>query len=460
MLENQDKITIKELKTYLYSLEDEQAKAKEKKIQLYKTKCEATKKKVKEKEIQKIEKQVNKEYESRMEAKDEILELLEECSSVPSKMEKLEVARYMVYRVDAKSAENTLLKATKRIGKRYNAIVEAIEDNLVEFPSLDDVEEIDFSIYKASGEPLKKAKEKYKESYTDEERMALIQKELDIIAKAKIFNTTPIPHEILKNSDRDIQSKMQKFNSVRQKRIRILSTMEADYLKLQTPREINTMIDDAILNIEEINEILTKSEYNKVKNSLIRKRKKIYKSTSELRSIIKSKEKKTGIINYNIQEARYGRMETLRNIITEANNIIKANVIPGAEEQLEKLISSYEREKQFAIVIEKLQEDKGEIADQNVELKAFEEQISSLEYRINNSRKITKEQEEKIAKAKKELLILWKMEIDTTISKRKETLEIPESTEDNKIEKDSIQKSTKSIFSKMKKAQSGKHACV
>ena len=52
------------------------------------------------------------------------------------------------------------------------------------------------------------------------------------------------------------------------------------------------------------------------------------------------------------------------------------------------------------------------------------------------------------------------MEIDTTISKRKETLEIPESTEDNKIEKDSIQKSTKSIFSKMKKAQSGKHACV
>ena len=236
--------------------------------------------------------------------------------------------------------------------------------------------------------------------------------------------------------------------------------MEADYIKLQTPREINTMIDDAILNIEEINEILTKSEYNKVKNSLIRKRKKIYKSTSELRSIIKSKEKKTGIINYNIQEARYGRMETLRNIITEANNIIKANVIPGAEEQLEKLKSSYEREKQFAIVIEKLQEDKGEIADQNVELKAFEEQISSLEYRINNSRKITKEQEEKIAKAKKELLILWKMEIDTTISKRKETLEIPESTEDNKIEKDSIQKSTKSIFSKMKKAQSGKHACV
>ena len=81
MLENQDKITIKELKTYLYSLEDEQAKAKEKTIQLYKTKCEATKKKVKEKEIQKIEKQVNKEYESRMEAKDEILELLSQCDN-------------------------------------------------------------------------------------------------------------------------------------------------------------------------------------------------------------------------------------------------------------------------------------------------------------------------------------------------------------------------------------------
>ena len=286
----------------------------------------------------------------------------------------------------------------------------------------------------------------------------LIQNELDVIEKAKIFNTTPIPHEILKNSDRDIQSKMQKFNSVRQKRIRILSTMEADYLKLREPREINTMIDDAILNIESISEILTKAEYNKIKNSLIRKRKKIYRATSELRSIIKSKEKKTGVVNYNIQEARYNRMETLRGIITEANSIIKANTLVGAEEQLKKLKTSYEREKQFAVVIEKLQEDKGEKVEQNEGLRAYEEQISSLEYKINNSNKIIKEQEEKINKAKKELLILWKMEIDTTISKKKETLEIPENIEESRAKVKNNE--TKGFLSKIIKTQSGKHACV
>ncbi len=458
MLENQSKITIKELKTYLYSLEDEKTEEKENRINSYKAKCEENQKKTKEKEIQKIEKQIDKEYESKIEAKDEILELLEECDKIPSKMEKLEIAKHMVYRVDAKTAEAYLLKATKRIGKRYNAIVEVIEEDLDEFPKLDNIEEIDFSIYKSEGKELKKAKEKYKIEYTDEEKMVLIQNELDVIEKAKIFNTTPIPHEILKNSDRDIQSKMQKFNSVRQKRIRILSTMEADYLKLREPREINTMIDDAILNIESISEILTKAEYNKIKNSLIRKRKKIYRATSELRSIIKSKEKKTGVVNYNIQEARYNRMETLRGIITEANSIIKANTLVGAEEQLKKLKTSYEREKQFAVVIEKLQEDKGEKVEQNEGLRAYEEQISSLEYKINNSNKIIKEQEEKINKAKKELLILWKMEIDTTISKKKETLEIPENIEESRAKVKNNE--TKGFLSKIIKTQSGKHACV
>ena len=457
MLENQSKITIKELKTYLYSLEDEKTEEKENRINSYKAKCEENKKKTKEKEIQKIEKQIDKEYESKIEAKEEILELLEECDKIPNKMEKLEIAKYMVNRVYAKSAEAALLKATKRIGKRYNAIVDVIEEDLDEFPKLDNVEEIDFSVFKSDGKELRKAKEEYKEEYTDEEKMALIQKELDVIAKAKIFNTTPIPHEILKNSDKDIQSKMQKFNSVRQKRIRILSTMEADYLKLKEPREINKMIDDAVLNIETINEILTKSEYNKIKNSLIRKRKKIYRSTSELRSIIKSKEKKTGVVNYNIQEARYNRMETLRQIIAEANNVIKANTLVGAEEQLNKLKSSYEREKQFALVIEKLQEDKGEKVEQNEGLRAFEEQISSLEGKINNSNKIIKEQEEKINKAKKELVILWKMEIDTTISKRKETLEIPENIEESR---EKVSGAKKNLFAKLKSIQAGKHACV
>ena len=191
---------------------------------------------------------------------------------------------------------------------------------------------------------------------------------------------------------------------------------------------------------------------------MIRKRKKIYRATSELRSIIKSKEKKTGVVNYNVQEARYNRMTTLRGIITEANSIIKANTLVGAEEQLKKLKTSYEREKQFAVVIEKLQEDKGEKVEQNEGLRAYEEQISSLEYKINNSNKIIKEQEEKINKAKKELLILWKMEIDTTISKKKETLEIPENIEESRAKVKNNE--TKGFLSKIIKTQSGKHACV
>lgn len=460
MLENQDKITIEELKTYLYSLEEEQKKATEEKINIYKTKCEENKKETKEKEIQNIEKRVDKEYKNKKNAKEEILELLEECETIPNKMDRLEASRYMIYRVNLKSAENTLIKATKRIGSRYNNIIEEIEDNIDKFEALDNVEEIDFSIYKPNGKELKEAKEKYKQEYTEEEKTALIQKELDIIEKAKIFNTTPIPHEILKNSDKDIQSKMQKFNSVRQKRLRILSTMEADYNRLKEPRETNEMIDDAISYIDNIQEILTKSEYNKVKNCLIKKRKKIYKNTNELRNTIKTKEKKTGIINYNIQEARYGRMATLRNIITEATNIVNANKLPGAEEQLEKLKTSYEREKQFAAVIEQLQEGTEEVTNQNTEVKVFEKQIATLEEKIKVSKKITKEQEEKITKAKKELLILWKMEIDTTISRRKETLELPEITENNNYVENETQKVEKSLFKKIKKIQNGKHACV
>ena len=49
MLENQSKITIKELKTYLYSLEDEKTEEKENRINSYKAKCEENQKKTKEK---------------------------------------------------------------------------------------------------------------------------------------------------------------------------------------------------------------------------------------------------------------------------------------------------------------------------------------------------------------------------------------------------------------------------
>lgn len=467
MLEKQNKITIEELKTYLYSLEDEKKQAKDNKINIYKVNCEENHKKMKQKEIQKIKREIAKEYKERFESRDRILALIEECSSIPEMVEKLNVSKYMVYRVNVRGAQNVLEKAEKKIGRRYNDIVTNIEDELDVFPKLDNIEEIDFSVYKPNTKSLEEAKEKYKEEYTEEERRELIQNELNIIEQAKIFNTTPIPHEILKNSDRDIQSKMQKFNNIRQKRLKILSTMEEEYVKLEEPREINSMIDDAILNIEETKEIFTKSEYSKVKSSLIKKRKKVYRSTKELRNTISYKEKKSGIIDYNIQEARYGRMETLRNIITGANAVIKANIIPGAEEQLKKLKVSYEREKQYAAVIEKLEEEAGNGVTQNAEVKAYEEQIETLEYKINNSRKIIKEQEEKIEKAKKELIILWKMEIDTTISRKKESLELPQSTQNSQIEENlayenrsSKVKTKKNFFMKLKKAQGGKHACV
>lgn len=462
MLEKQNIITVDELKTYLYSLDVEKKKAKEEAINNYKIKCEKTRKKIKLKEIQKIKIAITKSYRERIETRDRILKLLEECSNIPKMLEKLENAKYMVYRANSRNAGNVLIKVEKDIGKRYNEIIERIEQELDVFPVLDYVEEIDFSIYKPKSS-LEETKARYKEDYTEEERKELIQKDLDMIARAQVFNTTPIPHEILKDSDRDIQSKMPRFNNIRQKRLRILATMKDDYVKLEIPREITAMVDDAILSIEGMKDILTKSEYNKIKNSLIRKRKKVYRSTADLRNAIKIKEKKAGIINYNIQEARYGRMETLRNIINEANAIIKLNVMPGAEEQLQKLKTSYEREKQYAAVIEKLEEESGNGVTQNMEVKAFEEQITTLEYKIRESRAIISEQEEKIERAKKELIILWKMEIDTTISKKKENLELaaPAKATENKIQRNRTkQKKAKGLFVKLKKSQGGKHACV
>ena len=111
----------------------------------------------------------------------------------------------------------------------------------------------------------------------------------------------PIPHEILKNSDRDIQSKMPKFNNVRQKRLKIIDSMEADYCRLLVPREINCMIDDAIENLDTVKEILTASEYKGIRNSLIKRRKKIYRNTNDIRNVIGAKEKKTGVLNKPMQ---------------------------------------------------------------------------------------------------------------------------------------------------------------
>ncbi|MCI9366069.1 MAG: hypothetical protein HFJ54_05925 [Clostridia bacterium] len=466
MLEKQNKITVSELKAYLYSLEDKIKNIKQDEINKYKDKCKTYRKRVREREIQKIEKSIDKEYGTKLKTKDDILVLLDECAELPKDIEKIEVTQYMLYRINVRRAEAIAAKAIKRLGRIYNNIIDSIDKKVYDFPELDDIEEIDFSEFKTKEELLKKAKEEYKEEYTDEERNELIRKELEIIEKVKVFNSMPIPHEILKNSDRDIQSKMPKFNNVRQKRLKIIDSMEADYCRLLVPREINCMIDDAIENLDTVKEILTASEYKGIRNSLIKRRKKIYRNTNDIRNVIGAKEKKTGVLNYNIQEARYKRMETLRNIISNATSIIQANAIPGAEEQLEKLRISYEREKQYAAVIEKLEERSGTPA--NTEVKAYEEQITNLEKKINTSRRITKEKQEEITKAKKELLILWKMEMETTLSTKKEAeiLELPEAevkkqetVEEIKEEFENVKepkKNTRKFFFKFKKTSGRK----
>lgn len=457
MLENKEKITAQELKAYLISLNDKSTGEKAKQVNIYKAKCKKDKRKLDKKEIQKIEKRIDEKYERRTQTKDEILNLLEECAEIPSKIEKLQIAEYMIYRVDIRRAENIIEKAIKNVEKRYNKIIYEIYDKLDDFSELDNLKEIDFSIFKRTEENLNKAKEQYKVEYTEDERRALIKKELDIIEKVKAFNTTPILHEILKNSDRELQLKMQKFNSVRLKRLRIISTMKLDYIKLEVPRELYCMIDDAMLNIEQNKDILTKSEYEKIKKCLIKRRKKIYRKTNEIRSIINAKEKKTDILNYNIQEARYERMDVLRNIITDSTNVIKTYRNPEAEEILKKLEANYQREKQFASVIQNLEDTKE--TDVNAEVKALEYQIKNLKQKMENSKKIISEQEEKIEKARKELLILWKIEIDSAISKKKEVLELPGATEEHSelVKEKNLGK--KSVFN-LKRISGGKHACV
>lgn len=347
-------LTVYDLKTYLYSLEKEKEREIAKKTHEYRLRCNSNKAKYKKREITKIQKTIDKEYLTRFKTRDLILELLEEAKTIPRDIEELEIAEYMLYRVDIRKAEKLINKVSKTLSKRYEDIKDEVREKIEEFPMLQGTLEVDFSEYDVKGNGLAHAKEQYKLEYTEEERNSLIQKELDIIEKVKHFNTIPIPHEILKNSDRDIQSKMQKFNSIRQRRIKILDTMKLDYEKLLDPREIMNTIDDAIITIDGIEEILTKAEYNSVKKALIKRRKKVHRSTNDIRSMIEAKEKKTGILNFNIQQARYLRMEALRNIIFEANNLIKANPLEELEKQLEKLKISYEREKQFASVIEKL----------------------------------------------------------------------------------------------------------
>ena len=453
---NNNNITVSELRTYLYSLEHEKNKQKAKEIHEYKMKCSLNEQKPKDREIAKIEKAVEKEFDIILKIKDEIVELLDECKEIPIDIEKLELAEYMLYRVDIRKAERFINKISTKLARRCNDIQEKIIGQIGRFPELEEIENIDYSEYETDGSRIRQSKEQYKLEFTEEERNELIKKELETVDKAIEFNSIPIPHEILKNSDRDIQSKMQRFNTIRQKRIRVLNSMKDEYKKLIDPREILCVIDDAISAIDGIKDVLTRSEYNTVKGMLIRRRKRIYRGTNDIRAVINAKEKKTGITNFNIQEARYSRMENLRSTITEATNQIRENPITESEEQLEKLKISYEREKQFASVIEKLND--GRPGGANIEVRAYEEQISNLEYKISRSKRIVAEAQDRIKVAKQELLILWKMEINATVSKKKDMLELGAGKTRRPAQR-SLEVN-KRAFVKLKKSSRGKHACT
>ncbi len=185
MSETNNKITIEELETYLYSLDDQKTKEKEKRINAYKEECEEIEKETNERKMKKIWEKVSKEYKPKMEARDEILKLLEESSKIQGKMEKLEAMKYMVKRINIRSAENVLLKITAKLSRKYNDIVETIEKEFVIIDEANADKEIDFSIYRPSTKELDEVKEKYKEIYTNEDRMKLIQNELDVIERQK-----------------------------------------------------------------------------------------------------------------------------------------------------------------------------------------------------------------------------------------------------------------------------------
>lgn len=92
-----------------------------------------------------------------------------------------------------------------------------------------------------------------------------------------------------------------------------------------------------------------------------------------------------------------------------------------------------------------------------MEVRAYEEQIRNLQAKLANSTKIVTEEQEKIKNAKKELLILWKMEINAAVSKKQENLGLPMPAfghTQNKLEK------SQSTLKKLKKVSGGKHACT
>ena len=65
-----------------------------------------------------------------------------------------------------------------------------------------------------------------------------------------------------------------------------------------------------------------------------------------------------------------------------------------------------------------------EDGNNNSEVRAYEEQINNIQYKLMNAKRIVSEQEERIKEAKKELLVLWKIEINSAVDKKKETFNL------------------------------------
>ena len=90
-----------------------------------------------------------------------------------------------------------------------------------------------------------------------------------------------------------------------------------------------------------------------------------------------------------------------------------------------------------------------------------------LQYKVTNSRRIVKEQEERIRTAKKELIVLWKMEINEAIYKKKEVLALggknvtpslgPGKKAPHRAKR--IDSSKKAVVS-LRKVSGGKHAAL
>lgn len=163
-------ISVSKLKAYLNSLEDEEKEQKLIRIRDYKLECEEKEARPKKKKIEKIEREVTEEYDVMFDAKDEILELIDECKDIPSDIDKLKVTEYMLYRVDIRKAERIIQKIIKQLERRYEEIQEEIEDAICEFPALDEIDMISYKEFEVKGDNLAKSKEQYKLQLTEEER--------------------------------------------------------------------------------------------------------------------------------------------------------------------------------------------------------------------------------------------------------------------------------------------------